>query len=194
MKKACWYCKDLCSTCLTKPSAFGIASNGPGDLKFNFCSSTCHAFHPDKANVSRSLIVCYANGKQVHCAGPNHPTPECRCCRVEPLHRELGHIFVLNTTDTDGFPANLEIALCCGDGSESFPKSRYYAVLYQRTLCHQVFFEFFVSDFDFMPHDPLPYFCEASIAEIKGQIDNIPTQSYIKEAMSVLGPHTEQSL
>ena len=186
MKKACWYCKDLCSTCLTKPSTFGIASNGPRDLKFNFCSSTCQDFHPDNARVDKSLIVCDANGKQVHSVGPSHPTLEYRCCRVEPMHKELGHIFVLNTTDTDGFPVNIEIALCCGDGSE---KSCYYAVLYQRTLCRQVFVEFFVSDFDFLPLDPLPYYCEASTAEIKDHLDKIPLiQSYIKEAMSVLGP------
>ena len=191
MKKSCWYCKDLCSTCLAKPSAFGVASSGPGDLTFNFCSSTCHAFHPDKASVSRSLVVCDANGKQVHCVGPCYPTLEYRCSPVEPSHIELGHIFVLDT-DADGFPANIEIALCCGDGSESFPKSRYYAVLYQRTLCYQVFFEFFILDFDFLPHDPLPYYCDTSIAEIKDQLDKIPIQGYIKEAMSVLGPLIEQ--
>lgn len=187
MKKACWYCRDLCSTCLTKPSAFGIASNGPGDLKFNFCSSACHAFHPDKTSTHRSLIILDANGKQVHCTGPDHSTLEYRCSCVEPLHKELGHVFVFNT-DLDGFPANIEIALCYGDGSESFPKSRYYAVMYQRTLNQQVFLEFFLSEFDFLPDDPLPYYSEDSTGEIKGLFDISLIQSYIKEAMSVLEP------
>ena len=181
-KKHCWYCSHLCNTCLTNPSVFGMTKSGPNEQQFNFCSSKCQEFHPEAAIADKSMLVIDSKGKQHQLVGYQAPAIPSRCTPISLLHEEILHIFVLDKDDK-GYPQNTEISLCKEDGTDLLVKGRQYVVLYQQTLNHQRFLEFFV--ISFFPEAPLPYLKSVS-EDIMIELNKLSVQSYIQEAMNGL--------
>ena len=169
-----------------KPSIFGFSTTGPGEQQYNFCSVDCQTHYPEDIGHTQSILVRDHEGKEMH-SGPFKITPYIHCAPLQPSHKEIAHIFVLDA-DADGVPVHTELSLSRGGhGTELFPESSCYVVLFRRTLAYQLFLEFFVSIENYSPGNLLPHFPQASTAYIIQQhLNKISIQEYISKALKLI--------
>ena len=133
----CWYCKDLCEVCLAAASVGLTVKFSSESIPLRFCSAAHKGLFTD---LKQSFQVTVRDLRGVDAFVP--PPPALRS--VSLSHQEL--MFIRGHCQTSKGPLTINMTVCVGDGSEDYPTDRFYVVYNHRTIFHQQFLEFFISD------------------------------------------------
>lgn len=136
----CWYCNESCEICL-EPTVLGPAYIDSTEGVLRFCSDTCCDIYKRKPKIHSEVFS---------------PDDQDNANRKVPVgHKEYLHISSCGKRDSgDSFIMN--VSLCEGDGSETFPLHQYYVNYHLRSPRHHGHYEFFISN-DLQALDSVSY-------------------------------------
>ena len=171
----CWYCYDLCESCL-KPAAVGLAHFTHDGTLLRFCSDTCkQELQPAALSSKGPLII----------TSETFLTILSNSSCVPSGHRELLKAHACGVTPKQQ-PFKITLNVCISDGSYCFPPDRPYVMYHLRSIFHQHFLEFFISN-TLSPEEPVPYCSNASISAVNQLKANKYIQRILKGALSSQG-------
>lgn len=177
----CWYCEDLCSSCLNRVShtVKEVTSINEKSIELKFCTESCAKLYKALGANNEDL------GPQVHVLTPaggnvsekslsrQEIVDYCgvRCCPISLTHDELLHLYSTTCTSSQLSALSIEELSICRDSNAG--QDCLYATYCKRGLLEQpLSLEFFVSG-TFEPSQLFPYYDEAAsemFEELKASI------------------------
>ena len=145
--RKCWYCRYLCQNCCLNHAAYGRLFPSSCHGMSIFCSESCQILSPGLLKNPPHVIV-------ISSSQPPPGNVYVHCYPLSESHQEIVHLYV-RLLNKKNFPCEIELAIYIGDGSESCPANKSYAVFYSHHLCHQLFVEFFINA-ELLATEPLP--------------------------------------
>lgn len=127
----CWFCNELCEICL-EPTIIGPAYTDSDGKVLRFCSDDCCEVYKRKPEL-HSQVFSLDDQDNMN--------------RKVPIgHKEYIHLSSCGKRDDVSSSFIMNVSLCEGDGSETFPSQQYYLNYHLRTPRYHWHYEFFVSD------------------------------------------------
>ena len=196
----CWYCDDLCNSCLKRvsPTINEVAFIGERAIEFKLCSENCckriKKPESNSEDFSQQVYVLTPGGKiHSNCSDKFilsqqelHDYCGLRCAPILPVHEEIVHLYSVTVTNNQWCTFSIEeISICHGDITGVDCK---YAVYFKRGLSEQpLSFEFFVSP-TFEPTQLLPYYDSKDEAS-SDAFDKLKTSINIQHLLTAAGIH-----
>lgn len=135
----CWYCKDLCESCLLC-SGFGskLISQTKSGVTLKFCSQSCAQYFTgsEEKPISLNIEILPSTGQQ----------------------SSLNVLLHINGSGMYFVDEGIKIAclICHGYHSENYPDGRFFILCQLRSLFSQKFIDMFVSEGAVL-EEPLPH-------------------------------------
>lgn len=201
----CWYCEDLCDSCLNRSicTISEVTLVGEKSTELKLCnennSKLCKISERNsEVNLMKQVVYILTPDGKVICSSQQslslqevHKYCGLRCAPVQSIHEEMLHLYLLTFLDNHWYSLSIEeLSLCHGTiaGQDCL-----YAVYFKRGFMEQsISLEFLVSQ-DLVPSQLLPYYGSSDPSAIEA-LEEVQTSANVLQLLQAAKVHVNLKL